>query len=81
MFPHFDPYPHTFLTLILSLQAAYAAPIIMMAQNRAADRDRAQADEDYHTNLTAKEEIEDLQRNLARIENDKLDEILKILGK
>ncbi len=42
----FDPYPFIFLTLILSLQASYAAPLILLAQNRQADRDRIQAAED-----------------------------------
>lgn len=76
---HWDPYPFILLNLLFSTQAAYAAPIIMMAQNRAADRDRAQADADYETNRVAKEEIEALQKELARIENDKLDKILEIL--
>lgn len=74
-----DPYPFILLNLIFSTQAAYAAPIIMMSQNRAAERDRAQAQADYDTNLQAKQEIEDLQVSLARIETEKLDEILKLL--
>ncbi|MEY3331357.1 MAG: hypothetical protein RL202_623, partial [Actinomycetota bacterium] len=39
----FDPFPFIFLTLILSLQASYAAPLILLAQNRQADRDRIQS--------------------------------------
>jgi uncharacterized membrane protein len=42
----FDPYTFTFLTLILSLQASYAAPLILLAQNRQADRDRVQYEQD-----------------------------------
>ena len=42
----FDPYTFTFLTLILSLQASYAAPLILLAQNRQADRDRLASEED-----------------------------------
>jgi uncharacterized membrane protein len=42
----FDHYPFVFLTLILSLQASYAAPLILLAQNRQADRDRVQYDQD-----------------------------------
>src|SRR2546429_2472438 len=42
----FDPYTFTFLTLVLSLQASYAAPLILLAQNRQADRDRLAMDED-----------------------------------
>lgn len=76
-----DPYPFILLNLLFSTQAAYAAPIIMMSQNRAADRDRHQAEADYETNRIAKEEIEHLQRELARIENDKLDKILALLEK
>ena len=42
----FDPYPFIFLTLMLSLQASYAAPLILLAQNRQADRDRVQYEQD-----------------------------------
>jgi uncharacterized membrane protein len=81
MINHWDAYPFILLNLIFSTQAAYAAPIIMMAQNRQNDRDRYQAKEDYHTNLRAKQEIEDLQKALTRIEIEKLDKILEILNK
>jgi uncharacterized membrane protein len=76
---HWDPYPFILLNLLFSTQAAYAAPIIMMAQNRQNDRDRVQAMEDFKTNIDAKKEIEQLQSMLARIESDKLDKIIKIL--
>lgn len=76
---HWDPFPFILLNLLFSTQAAYAAPIIMMSQNRQSDRDRIQAQADYETNLRAKEEIEELQTRLARIEDDKLDQIFKIL--
>jgi len=78
---HWDPYPFILLNLLFSTQAAYAAPIIMMSQNRAAERDRHQALEDFRTNVEAKLEIESLQKELARIENDKLDKILAALDK
>jgi len=78
---HWDAYPFILLNLIFSTQAAYAAPIIMMAQNRQNDRDRYQAKEDYNTNVTAKKEIEELQQALARIELDKLDKIIEILNR
>ena len=45
----FDPYTFTFLTLLLSLQASYAAPLILLAQNRQADRDRVALEEDRAT--------------------------------
>lgn len=77
---HWDVYPFILLNLIFSTQAAYAAPIIMMAQNRQNDRDRYQAKEDYYTNVKAKKEIEELQKALTRIEVDKLDKILEILN-
>jgi len=77
---HWDVYPFILLNLLFSTQAAYAAPIIMMAQNRQNDRDRAQALADYKTNVDAKEEIEALQKQLSTIEIDKLDKILQILA-
>ncbi|MEN9338131.1 MAG: hypothetical protein RIQ41_445 [Candidatus Parcubacteria bacterium] len=76
-----DPYPFILLNLLFSTQAAYAAPIIMMAQNRDVERDRVHAEQDYETNRKAKEEIEDLQKRLSRIENEKLDAIMSLLEK
>lgn len=78
---HWDPFPFILLNLVFSTQAAYAAPIIMMSQNRASQRDREQAQNDYETNLAAKEEIEQLMSRLDSIEIDKLDKILSILEK
>lgn len=78
---HWDPFPFILLNLLFSTQAAYAAPIIMMSQNRAAQRDRHQALADYHTNIEAKREIEKLQKDLSRIENEKLNIILELLRK
>jgi Predicted membrane protein len=78
-FDHWDPYPFILLNLLFSTQAAYSAPIIMMAQNRQNERDRFQAKEDYITNKKAKAEIEELQLSLARIETEKLEKILQIL--
>ncbi len=78
---HWDPYPFILLNLLFSTQAAYAAPVIMMAQNRQNERDRAQALDDYQTNLAAKKEIEQLQMRLNSIEVDKLDKILSLLEK
>ncbi|MDE2020908.1 MAG: DUF1003 domain-containing protein [Patescibacteria group bacterium] len=78
---HWDPYPFILLNLLFSTQAAYAAPIIMMSQNRQADKDRLHAEEDFETNRKAKEEIEMLQTRLDEIESKKLDKILAILEK
>ncbi len=61
---HWDVYPFILLNLIFSTQAAYAAPIIMMSQNRQNKRDREQAENDYKTNIDAKSEIEALQKQL-----------------
>ena len=63
-----DPYPFILLNLMFSVQAAYAAPIIMMSQNRQAERDRYQAQADFDTNVKAETEIEDIQAHLHTIE-------------
>jgi uncharacterized membrane protein len=76
---HWDAYPFILLNLLFSTQAAYAAPIIMMAQNRQSERDRVQAQADYQTNLDAKKEIEALQLSLNTIELEKLDKIIRML--
>ena len=76
---HWDVYPFILLNLIFSTQAAYAAPIIMMAQNRQSERDRLQAQADFDTNIEAKEEIEALQLQLNKIETEKLDKIISML--
>lgn len=76
---HWDAYPFILLNLIFSTQAAYAAPIIMMSQNRQAQRDRIQADNDYATNLEAKREIECVQTYLNTLETEKLDKIIAML--
>lgn len=59
-----DPYPFILLNLMLSFQAAYAAPIIMMAQNRQSEIDRKKAEKDYDVNLKAELEIEALHQKL-----------------
>lgn len=54
---HWDPYPFIFLNLALSFQAAYAAPIIMMSQNRQSAKDRLAAENDYKTNVKGELEV------------------------
>ncbi len=76
---HWDVYPFILLNLIFSTQAAYAAPIIMMSQNRQTQRDRVQAQNDYQTNIDAKLEIEALQIQLTYLETEKLDKIIALL--
>lgn len=62
-----DEYPFIFLTLILSLQASYAAPLILLAQNRQADRDRIQTNEDRGQNDRSIADTEYLTRELASL--------------
>jgi uncharacterized membrane protein len=63
----FDQYPFIFLTLALSLQAAYAAPLILLAQNRQTDRDRVNMDEDRSNAERSRSDIEYLARELAAV--------------
>jgi uncharacterized membrane protein len=60
-----DPYPFILMNLVLSTQAAYAAPIIMMSQNRQAARDRLEAHQDYLINQKAEQEIRAILDHLA----------------
>ena len=64
---HWDPYPFILLNLALSFQAAYAAPVIMMSQNRQQDIDRRKAEEDYRVNIKAELEIELLHHKLDEL--------------
>ena len=66
---HWDPYPFILLNLVLSFQAAYAAPIIMMSQNRQADKDRLAADIDHQINTKAELEIGLVLRRLENLED------------
>jgi uncharacterized membrane protein len=61
---HWDPYPFILLNLALSFQAAYAAPVIMMSQNRQADIDRQKVESDYKINVKAELEIELLHQKI-----------------
>jgi uncharacterized membrane protein len=63
----FDPYTFTFLTLLLSLQASYAAPLILLAQNRQADRDRLTSEEDRRRATAQKADTEYLSREIASL--------------
>ena len=63
----FDEYPFIFLTLVLSLQAAYAAPLILLAQNRQADRDRVNLDEDRTQYARTLADTDYLTREVAAI--------------
>jgi uncharacterized membrane protein len=75
---HWDPYPFILMNLVLSLQAAYTAPMIMMSQNRKTDRDRIEAHIDYEINLKAETEIKIILDNLEA-QNIVITEIHKML--
>lgn len=62
-----DPYPFIFLTLLLSLQASYAAPLILLAQNRQDDRDRVQYQQDRQLDERLLADTEYLTREIAAI--------------
>jgi len=63
----FDNYPFIFLTLMLSLQASYAAPLILLAQNRQEARDRVQYDSDRDVQLRTRADMEFLAREMATV--------------
>lgn len=71
-----EPFPYGLLTMIVSLEAILLSTVIMISQTRSGDRDRAQAQHDYKTNEDAKADIEQLQIDIARIENDHLKAII-----
>ena len=64
---HWDKYPFILLNLAFSTQAAYAAPLILLAQNRQADRDRAEIERDRETNSRSLADTEYLAREMAGI--------------
>src|SRR6202158_4105525 len=70
---HWDPYPFILLNLALSFQAAYAAPIIMMSQNRQAAKDRLMAEQDYVVNAKAEEEIKAIMHHLEQQDEAMID--------
>lgn len=76
---HWDPYPFILLNLVLSFQAAYTAPVIMMSQNRHADIDRLKAQLDYDINLKAELEIEYLHQKINEIKKNDLVNLMKAL--
>ena len=70
---HWDPYPFILLNLALGLEAAYTAPIIMMSQNRQSEKDRLAAEEDYHVNTKAEEELKAVMHHLEQQDELMLD--------
>ncbi|MBE9136008.1 DUF1003 domain-containing protein [Nodosilinea sp. LEGE 07088] len=76
---HWDPYPFILLNLMLSFQAAYAAPIIMMSQNRQASIDRQDAQHDYEINMKAELEIELLHDKMNLLREGEVATLLEML--
>ncbi len=74
----FDPFPYILLNLVLSCLAALQAPIIMMAQNRQAARDRAQADQDFRVNLKAEIAIMNLHEKLDHLLHTQWERLLEL---
>ncbi|MBV8473163.1 MAG: DUF1003 domain-containing protein [Hyphomicrobiales bacterium] len=74
-----DPYPFILLNLALSFQAAYAAPVIMMSQNRQAAIDRAAAQNDYRINAKAELEIELLHQKLDLLRETEVSELIQLI--
>ena len=62
---HWDPYPFIFMNLVLSLQAAYTASVVMISENRQTERDRLQARIDFQINQKAEEEVRAILDHLA----------------
>jgi len=75
---HWDPYPFILLNLALSFQAAYAAPIIMMSQNRQAAKDRLMAEQDYVVNVQAEEEVKAIMHHLEQQDEVMIDILRRI---
>jgi uncharacterized membrane protein len=76
---HWDSYPFILLNLALSFQAAYAAPFIMMSQNRQADIDRREAKNDYNINIKAELEIELLHEKIDQLRQEEISRLLNVV--
>ena len=77
---HWDPYPFILLNLALSFQAAYAAPFIMMSQNRQQDIDRKHAENDYQINIKAELEIELLHQKIDQLRENEVLQLTKAVA-
>ena len=75
----FDPYPYILLNLMLSMTAALQAPIIMMSQNRAAEKDRLAAEQDFKVNLKSELMLEELIRK-QRMRDAQMDELNRTIA-
>jgi len=77
---HWDPYPFILMNLVLSMQAALTAPVIMMSQNRQSARDRLEAHNDFVVNQKAEEEVRAILEHLDA-QNEALAEIFESLAR
>ena len=75
----FDPYPYILLNLMLSMTAAMQAPIIMMSQNRAAEKDRLAAEQDFKVNLKSELMLEELMRK-QKMRDTQMDQLNRALA-
>jgi len=78
LFGAFDPFPYSFLNLLLAVVAALQAPVIMMSQNRDAKIDRLRADLDYQVNLKAELQIQNLHVKLDDLRASEIHELREI---
>ncbi|MDH0495769.1 DUF1003 domain-containing protein [Comamonas aquatica] len=74
----FDPYPYILLNLVLSMLAAIQAPIILMSQNRQADKDRVRSEHDYEVNLKAELEIMMLHDKIDQLQKNQWTELIAL---
>jgi uncharacterized membrane protein len=74
----FDPYPYILLNLVLSMMAGIQAPIIMMSQNRQAQRDRLDANHDYEVNLKAELEIMALHGKMDQLREHQWEDLVNM---
>ena len=77
-FAQWDPYPYILLNLVLSTLAALQAPVIMMSQNRAAEKDRLAAEQDFKVNLKSELMLEELVRK-QRERDGQMDKVMRTL--
>ncbi|WP_421759516.1 DUF1003 domain-containing protein [Devosia sp.] len=76
---HWDPYPFILLNLVLSFQAAFTAPVLMMAQNRQSAIDRQKAQLDYDVNLRAELDIEALHEKIDLLRQEDITRLVGLL--
>lgn len=76
---HWDPYPFILLNLVLSFQAAFTAPVLMMAQNRQSEIDRQKAQLDYDVNLRAELDIEALHEKIDLLRQEDITRLVGLL--